>query len=216
MNTALVDAEHASHAALIECERLLEESLDIGYHSLRRIHEEKLYRYDGYSSFKEYCEQRWGWSKTHAHRLIDYSKVVERLKADGMDHIPSEGQIRPIMKLRRVSKDEDDFLQKASGAVQMVVDKAPQYASVPRVTAQHTESVLSHFGISGRKSKPKEAPCVTELKTLLMKLAHCEAFQSGDGYDFVKKHGDKAFPNDFFDLVQWLQECAEVIGNEQK
>lgn len=207
-----VPTEHLMHSRLVECERLVESSLENGYNALRRIHDEKLYKADGYSSFKNYVEQRWGWSKTHAHRLIDYSKIVERLKQDGVDHVPSEGQLRPLTKLKRSSKSEEDFVQKAAGAARIAIDTAPQRDSVPRVTAQHVESTMSHFGIHGRKAKPKEDEAVTELRGLLTKLLHCKAMTKyPDPDDFVEAHGDGAFPNRFTELVAYLVGLAGKV-----
>lgn len=213
--TALVEAEQKSHELLISCETRLEHCLDDGYRALREIHDSKLYKADGYSTFKEYCEQRWGWSKTHAYRLIDYSKIADKLKEEGIEHIPSEGQIRPVMKLRRLSKNEDDFLQKATGAVRIAMDTAPGRDGVQRVTASHTESTLSHFGMAGRKSSPKGDVIASELRAALTKLAHCQALKES-GTDFVEQHGEAAFPNGFDGIVQFLADCLETLQSVQE
>lgn len=198
---------------LEQCEERIERGLDDAYSALKSIFDNKLYKAE-YKSFKDYCERRWGYSKSRAHQLIDHSRIVEKLKADGVEIIPtSEAQTRALVKLRRSSKSDEDFLEKAETAWRIAVDTAPRKLDVPQVSGEHVESAMSQFGIHGRKSKPKEDAAVTELRNILTKLCHCEAVQSSGGHEFVQKYGDSAFPNDFFSAFDWLQECAESISS---
>jgi hypothetical protein len=196
--------------SLRDCEDQIERSLDTAWHALREIHDRQLYVDEGYGSFKAYCEKRWGYSKSRAHQLIDYTKIVDHLKANGVEFLPSgEGQVRPIMKLRRKSKNEEDFLDRAAEAWQIATDTAPKKQDVPQVTGDHVESTMAHFGIYGRKSAPKPNAVREELKSALYKLASCQAMKMS-GHDFVEQHGSGAFPKGFHGLVDWLTECAEV------
>lgn len=47
--------------------------------ALMEIRDSRLYR-DKYSTFAEYCEKRWGWTRRHADQLITSAKLVLELK----------------------------------------------------------------------------------------------------------------------------------------
>jgi hypothetical protein len=55
-------------------ERGREAFVEAGW-ALLEIRQGRLYR-EQYSSFGAYCHARWGWSRTHVHRLIDAARVV--------------------------------------------------------------------------------------------------------------------------------------------
>jgi hypothetical protein len=199
-----------NRAALLECEHTIEHSLDGAWHALRRISDERLYVEDGYGNFESYCEKRWGYSKSYAYRLIDHTKLIDHLKESGIGILPSsEGQTRPLMKLKRKSKNEAEFLQKAGEAWQIAADTAPKVFDVPKITGDHVESAMSHFGIHGRKSPPKAQYIVQEMRQALGRLSQCSALRLS-GHDFVEKYGSEAFPKNFHELIDWLTECAEV------
>ncbi|HZO87141.1 MAG TPA: hypothetical protein VFB38_02295 [Chthonomonadaceae bacterium] len=74
----------------------LQQFFEVGY-ALMAIRDQRLYRSE-YSTFEEYCGQRWGFTKTHANRLIAAAGVVENLTPIGVT--PSnEAQVRPLTKL---------------------------------------------------------------------------------------------------------------------
>lgn len=211
---AVADLEPAIQTALRACEQRIDTAQADAWHALRQIHDEKLYTADGYSSFKEYVEQRYGYSKSRAYQFIDHAKIVDYLKSEGVTFLPGgEGLTRPLTKLRRISKSEDDFLQRAAVTWKIASDTAPKAFDVPLVTTQHVESTMGQYGIYRNAKKTGEAAVVSELRGLLTKLLHCEALKIS-GTDFVEKHGSKAFPNDFRNLVDWLMECAEVAEVE--
>src|SRR5690242_1873908 len=108
---------------LAACEAKIQAALDGAWRALRQIHDDKLYKVAGHKSFEDYCEKRWGYSKSHAYRLIDHAKIVDQLKSEGAEILPAgEGVTRPLQKLRRISKSEDDFTQRVSEAWQIVQD----------------------------------------------------------------------------------------------
>jgi hypothetical protein len=199
---------------LRECEHTIEQSTQDAWQALKKIHDKRLYVADGYGSFESYCEKRWAYSKSRAYQLIDHVKIVEHLKATGVEFLPgSESDTRPLQKMRRKAKNETDFLNKAAEAWQIAVDTAPKRFDVPNVTAQHVESAMSHFGIHGRKSPPKEQFIAQEIRGALGKLSQCSALKLS-GHDFVEKYGSGPFPKDFHKIVDWLTECAEVADVE--
>jgi hypothetical protein len=98
------------------------------YHSagiaLRKIRDEKLYE-ELYFTFEEYCQERWGWQRAHAYRLIDSAQVAENLMSPIGDKtsettltVPAnEGQARELAKL------ETPDLQRAAFGVANVISE---------------------------------------------------------------------------------------------
>ena len=195
---------------LRECESRIDSAYDDAWHSLKRIHDGKLYRGDGYKSFKDYVEQRWGYSKSRAHRLIDHVKIVEYLKEQGVTSLPtSEAHTEALTKLRRTSKSEEDYLQRAGNAWEMAVDSAPRQFDVPRVTADHVESSMQHFGVYRNAKKTSPSAAATELRELLTKIGQSDAMKLTPAA-FVKQFEAKGFPSTFPRIVDWLVKCAEI------
>ncbi|HEY2681548.1 MAG TPA: hypothetical protein VGI59_09535 [Candidatus Udaeobacter sp.] len=85
---------------LAECEEVIARGLnsfiEVG-NALLRIREERLYK-EKYSSFEDYCEERWKISKSHANRLIGSSCVAANLAPMGVT-IASERVARPLVSL---------------------------------------------------------------------------------------------------------------------
>ena len=73
--------------------------LEVGK-ALLAIQEQKLYRQD-YKTFAEYCNDRGGFDKRHAYRLIDSAKVVENVTnwSQTIDTPKNESQARPLALL---------------------------------------------------------------------------------------------------------------------
>lgn len=74
----------------------LETFLEVG-RALLKIREGRLYR-ESYDAFEAYCREKWGFSKTHANRLIAGAEAVETL--GDLEIMPAnEAQVRPLTKL---------------------------------------------------------------------------------------------------------------------
>lgn len=208
----LTQAEQESHEQLLACEFKIDSAQKDAWDALRQIHDHKLYKADGYKDFKSYCEQRWGYSKSRAHQLIDHSRIVGYLKEQGAEVLPSgEGQTRAISKLRRTAKSDEDFLQKAANVWEMSVDLAPKQFDNAKITGDHVESVMAQMGVSGRKSAPKSDPAADELKSLFRRFRQTKLYEIGDAEAFIKKHGMDGFPDDFTDMVDLLNDCAALL-----
>ena len=98
--TSLTVPERTSLAALEETiERGFETFVEVGQ-ALMVIHENKLYR-EGFENFNDYCKERWGWTRQHAHRLMSAAETVSKLKANpAVEELPkNERQARPLKKL---------------------------------------------------------------------------------------------------------------------
>ena len=82
---------------LEQCEAVIARGLDtfveVGT-ALLKIRASKLYRLS-HETFEEYCRERWGMSRIHAHRLIDAASVAEDLLPTG-NTPATERQARPL------------------------------------------------------------------------------------------------------------------------
>lgn len=119
---------------LIECERVIERGLntfvEVGT-ALLEIRDNRLYK-DGYSTFEEYCRERWDMQRAYAYRLIGAAEVVANLSPIG-DILPAtETQARPLASL------SPDVQLKAW---QEVLDIAPD----GKVTAALVEKVVEGY-----------------------------------------------------------------------
>jgi phage N-6-adenine-methyltransferase len=65
--------------------------------ALLEIRDRRLYRV-AYPSFEEYCRERWGFRRAHAHRLVQSAKVIRALSPAG-DSPTSERQARELTPL---------------------------------------------------------------------------------------------------------------------
>lgn len=66
--------------------------------ALAGIKAEKLYRLE-FSTFEEYCQQKWGWGHERARLLIESAEVVEDLPKRAQSLITNEGQARALAKV---------------------------------------------------------------------------------------------------------------------
>lgn len=63
------------------------------------IQEDRLYRTE-FSTFEDYCKEKWNIKERRAYQLMDSAKVAERLKSCTMVQPPlNERQARPLTKL---------------------------------------------------------------------------------------------------------------------
>ena len=85
-------------------EKGLQTFIDVG-NCLLEIRDRRLYREQGYSRFEDYCQERWGWTKTHVNRQIEAAKTIEILTPVGV--IPaSERQARELTPLVKADEQE--------------------------------------------------------------------------------------------------------------
>lgn len=87
-------------------DRGLKTFVEVG-NALREIRERRLYRHR-YATFDEYCRERWGWDRVHAHRHIEAAAVVDVLSIDNAAGPSNVAQAREIAPLLR--RDEREAL----------------------------------------------------------------------------------------------------------
>ncbi len=115
---------------LFECEQVIERGLntfvEVGA-ALLEIRDNRLYK-DNYSTFEEYCRERWGMVRRQADRLIQSAEVAENLRPIGL--IPAnEAQARPLVGL--LPEQQVQVWQEA-------IETAPE----GKVTAAHVQEVV--------------------------------------------------------------------------
>jgi hypothetical protein len=71
--------------------------------ALVEIRDRRLYRENGHDSFEAYCRDRWGFSRQHAHRLIEGARVAELVSPAG--DVPTERIARELARLVRQDPD---------------------------------------------------------------------------------------------------------------
>lgn len=119
--------------SLAFCEQTIERGLktftEVG-NALLLIRDNRLYR-TTYSTFEDYCNERWQLKQSQAYRLMDAAVVVENLKSSPIGELPiNESQARPLTML---SPDEQVL------AWEVVRQTAP----AGKVTAAHVKSVVT-------------------------------------------------------------------------
>lgn len=115
------------HRCEIIIERGLKTFFEVGA-ALLRVRDLRLYRGD-YTTFEDYCHQRWGMSRPHAYRLIDAAQVQANLSPIG-DILPTnEAQTRPLTKLKDPEQQREAWQQAIASAA-------------GRVTAMHVARVV--------------------------------------------------------------------------
>ena len=70
----------------------------------RRLYEEV----KGYKTFEEYCRKEWGFSRTHANRLIDSTKIMDVLTPIGAKLPATESQTRPLTPLKKPEQQQEE------------------------------------------------------------------------------------------------------------
>ena len=83
---------------LVECEKIIQNGqqtfVEVGF-AITKIRDKKLYRI-GHATFEDYCQNRWGWTRQHAGRLIEASEVVKSLPAKCNQLVTNESTARAV------------------------------------------------------------------------------------------------------------------------
>jgi site-specific DNA-methyltransferase (adenine-specific) len=147
LHQALAPAVSASQLEQEELESLeaiigggLQAFVDVGQ-ALAEIRDRRGYKLSGYATFDEYCQQRWGLSRSYAFRHIQAAQVAAVLPIGNAP--ANEAQARQLVPL---------LVQGAEairGAWQEAVETAPNgkltAAHVETVVERHTSPLTVHF-----------------------------------------------------------------------
>jgi len=125
----------AEQSELDQLETTIERGLQTFYEvgsALLTIRDKRLYRSE-YSAFEDYCQERWGFTKTYANYQIAAAEVRANLTTIVVKQLPqNEAQIRPLTSLEPDQQRE---------VWQRAVETAPN----GKITAAHVAQVASDY-----------------------------------------------------------------------
>lgn len=143
---------------------------DVG-RALAEIRDSRLYR-EQYSTFEEYCRDRWDMGRRTAYQLVDASSVYENVRNCAQTPA-NEFQVRPLTKLD--SEQQAEAWQKA-------VETAPE----GKVTAKHVKSVVNEMVEPKEKKKPSQKLVWRNIEASFANLSH-----------YIKEYAEFPPPDDF-------------------
>lgn len=138
----MTSVAHSSTLALSERTRLaqLEETIERGLATfvevgaaLMEVRDSRLYR-DGFTTFEDYCRERWQMARNYANKLIAASEAVANLGTTVPILPITESQARPLTRL------EPD--QRRAAWTEAIETAPRNEAGEPQVTAAHVENVV--------------------------------------------------------------------------
>lgn len=138
------DLELADRLAVLESviERGISAWNDAGA-AVRVIRDERLYRADFYT-FEDYCRERWGWSRSYAHRMIEAVDAVEAMLPIGnTPPIANEAQAREVAAIIKA-----DGPERAAAILTEVAEDGPVTARAIREAAHPTrEDIVAEYPV---------------------------------------------------------------------
>lgn len=129
--------------------------------ALLRIRDSRLYR-DTHRTFNDYCRDRWGMSRSYAHRMIEGAKTADNLLPIGNTPV-NEAQARPLTRLEPEKQRE-------------VWQEAVETAPGGKVTAEHVEDVVGR--IQGRNANVRQIP--EAMKIAMIAISQLERIRDND------------------------------------
>jgi hypothetical protein len=170
-----------------QLERIIEKGMkhfvEVGT-ALSIIKKEKLYKEAlGFSTFEEYCKERWGFSRVHAHRLVEAAKVNQNLLPIG-NKPTSESQIRPLAHLEAEQQKK-------------VWERAVKTAPKGKMTAKHVEKTVKEYldpegalekgEIIDQSKEDEDTPIIQKLKEC---WSEANRYEKTMFIDWLKKEGE--------------------------
>ena len=133
---SVLTTELAQHEAIIE--RGLTTFIEVGQ-SLLAIRDNRLYR-ESHPTFEDYCQQRWGWERAHAYRLMAGAETAGRLSPIGDIPGPTaESQVRPLTSL-----PEDEQKEVWLEAIDRAAGRVPTQREVQQVVDEKRGAHVGH------------------------------------------------------------------------
>ena len=179
-------------SAFAECEAVIARGVQTFYEvgtALLTIRDQRLYRAD-YGTFEDYCQERWGWSRSYVHRQIEAAQVIDNLLPIG--NIPrNEAQAR---ELARVAPEQQRKVWTAAVA----------QSSNSQPTARAIAEVL----IALEQAEREKPPSPTDARRLAIETGKAVLDSEGWYQPPVSIEIQEALENtlDLFDLIIGLPE----------
>ena len=124
--------------------------------ALMEIRDQKLWRAGNFKNWEDYCQNVEGFSRIHAHRLIEASQCVKEIQNLSNSSIKPkhESQVRPLLELENI----EDRLHVWNAIVMMIEDGL----TTPKITAERVremvtsllENEMSDAGVVATKKEP--------------------------------------------------------------
>lgn len=187
-----ITEQHELERCEVVIKQGLETFLEVGQ-ALMTIRDKRLYRLE-FGTFEDYCRERWGMSRIHAHRMIEASEVVSNVLP--MGNIPrTERQARPLTKL------EPELQQKAW---EQVVQESPD-----KITAKRVEEVVEQW-----KPYNEEVKAAKQAPDLLNPAPKCVEDVLDDITNRKKAHvSNNSGNNEWYTPKCYLDSARLVMGS---
>ncbi len=143
--------------------------------ALRKIKEDKLYK-NNYSTYDEYCQQRWSFTPQHANRLIKAATVVEEIKSESIGSVlpQSEAQARALLKSKNPAIDWEETQkvtekeQPTAKEIEILIKEQNKKEDVIDVEiAEETHEEILCEAISDTPEETEQASMVLLLKNII-------------------------------------------------
>lgn len=170
---------------------------DVGS-ALQEIRDGLLYR-EAFSTFEEYCKQRWEFTRAKAYYLIAAKRISENLSTIVDIQPQTESQVRPLAKLNE--KQQRDVWAAA-------VARAPEVDGVKHVTAKLVSTVVNEMKKPPAADGDSEATETDEPERLNLAVALSSLSKAVMGLRWQ-------WPEESLDLmVRKLRQLADTIEED--
>jgi len=183
---------------LERCEVVIKQGLktfvEVGQ-ALMLIREKKLYRVE-YGTFKDYCEEKWGFKERRVYELMNSSKVVSNLENCAMAQVlpQNERQARPLTKLEPELQAE---------AWQKTVEQHGE-----NITQKKVEEVVKEFvPINNELKQAKKEPMFAEMTEQEI-LARAKEIEKSKKAHVSYNSGE----NEWYTPINIIESARAVLG----
>jgi hypothetical protein len=144
--TAATDAQRlATLEAIIQ--NGLRTFIEVG-NALLEIRDERLYREQGFKTFEDYCQKRWGWGRNYANKQIIAAEVIQNLGTN-VPKPKNEAQARelarlPVEQQREIAATIDFSTATAAEIRQQVRGLTAHNIVYFEIPTDHRDSIAFH------------------------------------------------------------------------
>lgn len=180
-----MSVEMRNIARLADLEGVIQRGLntfvEVG-NALREIRGSRLYREQGYKTFEKYCRERWGWSRSYAHRQIEAANTAELLPIGNRP--ANEAQTRELTQL---TKEDPETAKRVWGgashdAAQNGESPTARHIRRVKLEVKQAEALRSQLPPATRTVVEESDPDDCALSRSPAQLRHLA--------DIARKHGD--------------------------
>ena len=121
--------------------------------AFRVILEGRLYR-ETYRSFKEYCEDRWGFGKNRGHCLANAGRLLLKLRAEGKELPQNERQARSILKGPAPAPEQIRWCQRRAEVIERRIAALSELHAPHPQARRLDEIVISYLEVLNNPCRP--------------------------------------------------------------